>query len=139
VYSWAGELRITELRRGEVAFARQSDVAPAVQELCSRARTLPDCIDPADSARLAFEFARWYADYNQVHPFREGNGRTGTLLLHTVAALCGHRLDLTGVTRADWYAASRDSMPARRGGSANHRPFLPIFLRAVSAGEAPSV
>jgi cell filamentation protein len=132
VYSWAGELRITELRRGEVVFARKAELASRVGELVSRARTLADRV--LDSPRLAYEFARWYADYNQVHPFREGNGRSGTLVLHTVAALCGHRLDLTGVTRADWYAASRDSMPVLRGAPANHRPFLPIFLRAVSAG-----
>jgi len=75
-----------------------------------------------------------HAEYNQIHPFREGNGRTGTLLLHTVAALCGHRLDLTGVTREEWYSASRDSMPFRRGSGAdgvNPRPFVPLLLRAL--------
>jgi cell filamentation protein, protein adenylyltransferase len=135
VYSWAGELRVTELGRGDVFFARKADLASMVGELCSRARALPDRIDARDSARLAYEFARWYADYNQAHPFREGNGRTGTLLLHTLAAVCGHRLDLTGVTRAEWYAASRDSMPVRHG--ANHRPFIPIFLRALSVRDDP--
>lgn len=132
VYSWAGELRVTELRRGETVFARQADLDEAVAELHGRARELPAGPAAGDTARLAFEFARWYADYNQVHPFREGNGRTGTLLLHTLAALCGHRLDLSTVSRSQWYAASRDSMPYRRGGAANHRPFLPVFLGALS-------
>jgi cell filamentation protein len=135
VYAWAGRLRITELRRGDVVFARQSDLEPAVSRLEATARALPEQVDSDDTARLAFELARLYADYNQVHPFREGNGRTGTLLLHTVAALCGHRLDLTTVTRSQWYAASRDSMPFRRGGEASHRPFLPVFVQALSAAE----
>jgi len=135
VYPWAGQLRITELRRGEVVFARQTDLAPAVSRLEAAARALPEHLGPDDTARLAFELARWYADYNQVHPFREGNGRTGTLLLHTVAALCGHRLDLTTVTRTQWYAASQDSMPFRRGGEAGHRPFLPVFLQALTVAE----
>ncbi|HYJ55231.1 MAG TPA: Fic family protein [Mycobacterium sp.] len=78
------------------------------------------------SAReLAVSADRLYAEYNQIHPFREGNGRTGTLLLHTVAALCGRSLDLTGVTRDEWYSASRDSRPFRRGSAAggiNPRP-----------------
>ena len=30
-----------------------------------------------------------------------------------------------------WYAASRDSMPFRRDGRADHRPFLPLFVRAI--------
>jgi cell filamentation protein len=135
VYSWAGRLRVTELRRGDTAFAWQADLAGAVAELDARARAVPDQLQADDTARLAFEFARWYADYNRVHPFREGNGRTGTLLLHTLAAQCGHRLDLTDVTRAQWYAASRDSMPYRRGGAANHRPFLPVFLNTLSAAD----
>lgn len=135
VYSWAGRLRITELRRGEAVFARQADLAEAVTELNARAAALPAESAAGDTARLAFEFARWYADYNQVHPFREGNGRTGTLLLHTLATLCGHRLDLSTVSRAQWYAASRESMPYRRGGAVNHRPFLPVFLGALSASE----
>jgi cell filamentation protein len=131
VYAWAGELRVTELRYGAVAFARRADLALAVQQLRIRARALPDSMESHETELLAIEFARWYADYNQVHPFRDGNGRTGTLLLHTLAALCGYRLDLAGVTRAEWYAASGDSMPFRRGGIASHRPFLPIFLRAL--------
>ena len=135
VYPWAGELRITELRRGETVFARQADLEPAVSRLEATARALPARLDDGDTARLAFEFAHWYADYNQVHPFREGNGRTGTLLLHTFAALCGHRLDLSGITRSQWYGASRDSMPFRRGGEANHRPFLPLFVNALSVAE----
>jgi len=84
-----------------------------------------------DAPGLAYRFARLYADYNHIHPFREGNGRAGTLLLHTVAALCGRRLDLTGMSREDWYSASRDSMPFRRGGQPNHRPFLPLFVSAI--------
>lgn len=135
VYPWAGELRITELRRGETVFARQADLATAVSALESAARALPGQLAERDTARLAYEFARWYAEYNRVHPFREGNGRTGTLLLHTVAALCGHWMDLSGITRTQWYAASRDSMPFRRGGEPNHRPFLPVFGRALAPAD----
>jgi cell filamentation protein len=80
---------------------------------------------------LAYRLARLYADYNHIHPFREGNGRAGTLLLHAVAALCGRRLDLCAVSREERYAASRDSMPFRRDGRPNHRPFLPLFAGAL--------
>jgi cell filamentation protein len=40
-------------------------------------------------------------------------------------------LNLSNVSRAEWYAASRDSTPFRRDGRANHRPFIPLLLRAV--------
>jgi fido (protein-threonine AMPylation protein) len=67
-----------------------------------------------DAPALAYRLARLYADYNHIHPFREGNGRAGTLLLHTVAALCGRRLDLSSVSREEWYLASRDSAVSPR-------------------------
>ncbi|MDX1874635.1 Fic family protein [Mycolicibacterium sp. 120266] len=130
VYAWAGRYRVTELRRGETAFGWQADIAARMAEVTDRARGLVTT-PPGDGPALVYQLSRLYADYNQVHPFREGNGRTGTLLLHTVSALCGYRLDLSGISRADWYAASADSMPFRRDGRANHRPFIPLLMRAV--------
>jgi cell filamentation protein len=131
VYSWAGNYRVTELRRGDSVFAWQSSVGRLTSLLEETARALAANGAGLETAGLAYRLARLYADYNHIHPFREGNGRAGALLLHTVAALCGRRLDLTGVSREEWYAASRDSMPFRRDGRANHRPFLPLFSSAL--------
>ena len=80
---------------------------------------------------LASQLARLYADYNYIHPFREGNGRTGTLMLHVVATLRGRPLDLGTISRGEWYAASHDSMPLRRNGGADPRPFIPLLGRAL--------
>jgi cell filamentation protein len=131
VYTWAGRYRVTELRRGDSVFALQSSIARSMAMLEESARALAATGAGLDSSGLAYRLAGLYAEYNRVHPFREGNGRAGTLLLHTVAALCGRRLDLTTVSRDEWYAASRDSMPFRRDGAAGHRPFLPLLTRAV--------
>ncbi|MET0699377.1 MAG: Fic family protein [Mycobacterium sp.] len=129
VYAWAGQYRVTELRRGDTVFAPQAGVAEGAARIESAARELAGA--ELDEPGLAYELSRLYADYNQIHPFREGNGRTGTLLLHTVSALCGYRLDLSGFSRLEWYGASRDSTPFRRDGRANHRPFLPLLRPAV--------
>ena len=131
VYAWAGRYRVTELRRGDSMFAWQSSIARSMALLEESARALAASGAGLDLPGLAYRLAGLYAEYNRVHPFREGNGRAGTLLLHTVAALCGRRFDLTTVTRDEWYAASRDSMPFRRDGAASHRPFLPLFNRAL--------
>ncbi len=131
VYAWAGRYRTVELRRGETAFAWQSSVAHAVSAVERTARQLVVEAPDLDIPRLAYEMSGLYAEYNRIHPFREGNGRTGTLLLHTLATLCGRRLDLATVARDEWYRASRESMPARREGRAGHRPFLAIFGRAL--------
>ena len=93
VYEWAGCYRVTELRLGDDVFARQSSVHQMMDLLEETARGL--AVDDAEhDAALADQLARLYADYNRIHPFREGNGRTGTLMLHIVATLRGRRLDL---------------------------------------------
>lgn len=128
-YAWAGRYRTVELRRGKQSFGSVSTIGDAVAAIHDRAQTLAG--EAHDAPRLAYELARIYADYNQIHPFREGNGRTGALLLLGIAARCGRRLDFTGIDRADWYAAAIDSMPLRRDGQASHRPFLYLLNDAV--------
>jgi cell filamentation protein len=124
VYSWAGELRTTELRRGASAFAWQSALAAGLARLDQAVEHVVNLGADQDGPRLEYALARLYADFNQLHPFREGNGRVGALLLHGVTMRCGRVLDLSGLTRQEWYAAAADSMPYRRDGRASHRPFL---------------
>ncbi len=132
VYSWAGAYRTTELRRGDQGFAWVSTIQSGMARVHGAALTIvADCAG-YDDARLEYELARLYADFNQVHPFREGNGRTGALLLHGVATRCGRSLDLSAVRRTQWYAAAADSMPFRRDGRASHRPFLYLLSGTVS-------
>lgn len=128
-YAWAGRYRTVELRRGKQSFGSVSAIGDAMAAVHDRAQQLAD--GTHDTPRLAYELARIYADYNQIHPFREGNGRTGALLLAGIAARCGRRLDFSGIERADWYAAAVDSMPLRRDGRASHRPFLYLLNRAL--------
>lgn len=129
VYAWAGSYRVTELRLGDEVFARRASVQRRMNRVEAAARALVADVAADDS--LPIQLARLYAEFNYVHPFREGNGRTGTVVLHIVAALRGRRLDLSTISRRQWYAASRDSMPTRRGGPVNPRPFVPLLARAL--------
>lgn len=127
VYEWAGCYRVTELRLGDHVFERRRSVHRKMGRIEASARALAE---DADDARLAERLATLYAEYNYVHPFREGNGRTGTLMLHTVCALRGRLLDLAVISRSEWYAASRDSMSRRRA-AVDHRPLVPLLRRAL--------
>ena len=130
-YGWAGHYRIVELRRGRTVFGSVSTIEARMDEVHATARDL--VAGDADGPRLAYELARLYATYNQIHPFREGNGRAGAVLLLEIAARCGRHLDLTWITREQWYAAAADSMPLRGGGGrVSHRPFLYLLNRALT-------
>ena len=89
------------------------------------ARSVVDAGDSYDNPRLAYELARLYTDYNQVHPFRDGNGRAGAMLLHGVATRCGRTLDLTVTNRAEWYSAAADSMGPRGRDGRDQPPAVP--------------
>lgn len=128
VYEWAGRYRITELRLGDQVFARRRSVQRKMRRVEASARALADA---GDDARFAERLAALYAEYNYVHPFREGNGRTGTLMLHTVATLRGRPLDLSVISRSQWYTASHDSMSGGRSGAVDHRPLVPLLSRAL--------
>ena len=131
VYAWAGRYRVTDLRLGDDVFARRSSVQRLMARVEAGARALvADDAENRDDA-LARQLARFYAEYNYVHPFREGNGRTGTLVLHIVSTLRGRRLDLGTISCDEWYSASCDSMPLRRDGRADPRSFVPLLRRAL--------
>ncbi len=133
VYAWAGEPRIVELRKGDSAFGPCARIPHAVDTLHVEIGRLADEGADIDDGTLSYRLARIYADYNQIHPFREGNGRTGTLLLHLLAGRAGRQLVLDDLSRAEWVDASRDSMPFRRDGRADPRPFVAVLRGRLTA------
>ena len=129
VYAWAGAVRFVELRRGGRAFGSSRLIEQALAPVANAVDAVARGGHGHDE--LCRRLAEIYADYNQIHPFRDGNGRTGTLLLHLLAARAGHRLHLDTVTRDDWIAASRESMPWDRDGKADPRPIMTVLNDCV--------
>ncbi|MFE3291281.1 Fic family protein [Rhodococcus sp. NPDC059234] len=129
VFGWAGQTRIVDLSKNGDAFAPVAAIPGYLREV-EIAIAATDW-HRADRGRTAYALAAVYVLYNHAHPFREGNGRTGTLLLHQLAASTGHRLDLSSVTATEWVAASRDSAPFRRTGAPSPRPLIPLLLRSL--------
>lgn len=126
------QTRIVNVTKGGNEFAS----VPAIDdylELVAGFIAAADWSTP-DRGELAFTLARIYANLNHAHPFREGNGRTGTLFLHQLAALTPFRLDLSAVSVREWTRASRDSAPFRRSGEPSPRPLIPLFDGALVPG-----
>lgn len=129
VYEWAGKIRTVELSKNGTTFTHVASIWEAL--IVAHETIVGADFASADHGRLAYLLSRTYAEVNHAHPFREGNGRAGTALLHHLVADSSYRLDLSGTTRADWVQAARDSVPFRTAGAPSPRPFLPIFLRAL--------
>ncbi|QKT07189.1 Fic family protein [Gordonia sp. X0973] len=114
VYPWAGEPRLTGIAKSGVAFSGVHEIGAGLARTQRDVAEAWACADGYGATAMAHRLARIYADYNLVHPFREGNGRTGVLMLALIAMRGGRWLDVARLDRREWLTASRDSV-ARTG------------------------
>lgn len=95
IYDWAGEPRTVDIRKnvqGAEYFLPVSMIARAADyaagELCN-----DDALRGMNRSRFIERLAYHYDQFNYVHPFREGNGRTQRVFWNRVARDAGWQLD----------------------------------------------
>lgn len=126
VYAWAGELRTVDIRISDegflpvVALDRASGIA--AMDLKSE-RYLRGMQREQFVARLAHH----YDQFNYIHPFREGNGRTQRVFWSRVAQDAGWELDWTQTDGETNDQASRVAAEERDLG-----PLTKMFERVVA-------
>ncbi|MDB5526522.1 MAG: hypothetical protein JWM58_4285 [Rhizobium sp.] len=106
VYTWAGHLRITTLAKR--AYEGSDDgittfTAPVHirGELLGLLGSLPkdDVLAKLSGTEFSRHLAPLFVGLNNIHPFREGNGRTQRLFFTLLAQTYGHTLSWDVVTR----------------------------------------
>ncbi|MFT3959398.1 MAG: Fic family protein [Desulfovibrio sp.] len=107
LYSWAGQYRTVNISKGEAPFAPPQHIAASIMALVEKypLKTL----NVATPEKFADLLAEITSEYNAIHPFREGNGRSIRALAVLLAEHCGHSLNWTPVTREQWTKASVNS------------------------------
>jgi fido (protein-threonine AMPylation protein) len=111
VYPWAGQVRDFPLfkRRADgltTEFARPNEL-PLIDAELRLIMQRTSSFRNLQPGHFVEEIARVYQLANQMHPFREGNGRTHQLYLEYLADRAGFDLDFSRVEKAAWnYAAS---------------------------------
>ncbi|MBC7476529.1 MAG: Fic family protein [Pseudorhodobacter sp.] len=93
VYEWAGQERTVRISKGGNMFCFPENIvaeATKLFEFLRRARFFTGLT----AGCFAGDAARFIADLNAIHPFREGNGRTQLTFLTLLAEHAGHPLDL---------------------------------------------
>ena len=111
IYEWAGKPRTVEIRKNEDGsqfFLPSANIdmgfAWAQEELAKDAY-----LHGLDSKTFASRLAYHFDNYNFIHPFREGNGRTQRLFWTLLAHDAGYDLDWRDVTVEENDAASRQA------------------------------
>ena len=113
VYPWAGELRTVDLRKnvaGAEFFLPVSMIDRSAGFAADELRQ-DRMLRGLDRERFVDRLSYHYDQWNYIHPFREGNGRTQRLFWNRVAADAGWNLDWRSVQGAVNDAASRAGLP----------------------------
>lgn len=130
VYAWAGEYRNVNMGKGGFQFAHAARVPALMAELERGllARNTP--CRPGPDAQLAVALATVHAELILIHPFREGNGRIGRLLVMLMGLQAGlPPLDfstLDGRGKARYIAGIHAAL------SHDYAPLAETFLRVIA-------
>lgn len=90
-YSWAGKVRTVEISKNGILFAPSSQIKKSLkifEKLLQK--NLPT--EKNSKKEIAGKFAIIHCEFNAIHPFREGNGRTIRLFLDLIAVKLGFNI-----------------------------------------------
>lgn len=130
-YEWAGQLRSVNISKGGTRFCQASFIEGQARTLAvslTKERNLHGLEKPQFVERLA----HYYAEWNAVHPFREGNGRSTREFIGQLAREAGYELQQARIdnNKDQWNQASERSFHGDLSG------IREIFTEAVRPSRA---
>lgn len=131
VYEWAGKVRTINITRGDTAFALAPYIENEARKLSASLVTENKLLG-LEKPQFIERFAHYYAEWNVLHPFREGNGRATREWLGQLARAAGYELDQTRIDNSN----QQWSHAAERSFYGDLAPVTQIFVDAIRA--APS-
>ncbi len=124
LYDWAGELRRVDISKDDMLFAPVAHLRDSMDTLSQALEgSLPTEKD--SEKEIANKIAFIHNEFNAVHPFREGNGRTIRLFLDLLVASLG--LPEVDWDEPDYLRACIDGM------SGKHEAMSELVYRSFSS------
>ncbi len=99
VFDWAGQFRTTDIDKQGTDFLPAGEVDAAIDKLFAEL-SAEDLLRHVPREEFLGRLALYYARLNQIHPFREGNGRTQRLFWGQVALHAGWYVDFVRMSNA---------------------------------------
>ena len=115
VYEWAGDYRTQNMFKGGRFVPFASVNGGEIDRYLNTTHHIVTTTDWAQLGRDEFSHAAAavFANLNQAHPFREGNGRATRIFMDHVAARSNFRFDYARAGRRGWNQSSMFSGPDR--------------------------
>lgn len=133
VYEWAGEVRTVDIAKGPAGdrtlFTFKEDIPKKAVEVHATIKEA-NYLRGMDREQFANKMADVYAGVNEMHPFREGNGRSTREFIGQLAREAGYQLDYSKVDRQTWNEAAKQSA---RG---NLEPVREVFYEITTVERA---
>jgi len=126
IYDWAGEIRLGEfLIKGDTIFCRGQFIEQYADNVFSKLKDeklLRGLKKEAFINRLAY----YMGEINALHPFREGNGRSGRAFFTVLAKSAGYMIDFHAIQSDDLLEADMQAFDK------NYEPLVSILNRIVN-------
>ena len=106
IFDWAGQFRTTDIDKQGTDFVPAGDVETSIAQLFGEL-SAENLLRGLPRERFIPRLAHYYARLNQIHPFREGNGRTQRLFWGQVALHAGWYVDFVRMSPVANNEASR--------------------------------
>lgn len=110
VYGWAGKYRTVRTSKGGNHFCYPEHIDREMNRLFAM---LPLALSAQTSEQFATEAARFLAELNAIHPFREGNGRAQLAFLSMIGTHAGFSFAFVRVRRETFLPAMINSFAGR--------------------------
>lgn len=96
LYDWAGQVRTVNISKKGTQFCLVEEI-PRVSSAIFRRLAQNNLLCGLPRERFVAELVDFYERTNELHPFREGNGRTQRVFLAQLAQNAGYALDFAAV------------------------------------------
>jgi len=130
VYGWAGKIRTVSISKHGDTFAVPAFIETQARHL-SAALAKEHHLKGLDKPQFVERMSGHYAEWNALHPFREGNGRSLREFFGQLAREAGYVLDQTRIEHnaEQWILASQKSFHG------DLEPLKQIFVHAIRTAE----
>lgn len=109
IYPFAGKLRQENISKGEFRFAEWEYVEQELDRLLEDLKK-ENYLTELPKEQLAKRLTYYLSEFNVLHPFREGNGRTNREFIRQLALKNGYNLNLKKVSPQKTLEASIESI-----------------------------
>ena len=105
LYSWAGQVCRVDISKQGTQFYPAAQIPSVADAIFARLREQNNLCG-MDVDKFLLTFVDFYEQTNELHPFREGKGRTQRVFLAQLAHHAGYNLDFTRIDPDDLMIAT---------------------------------